>query len=147
MSASTIDVSTIKHFPVPAERVFDAWISPAAVRGWFGPGLGELVRVEIDARERGTFFFTQRRTDGNAEHWGQYLIVDRPYCLAFTWNVAGMERADVVTVALLAAEAGCKVKVTHQMDARHAEYADRTRKGWARMLEAMGRTLRTEAWA
>ncbi|MDX3905512.1 MAG: SRPBCC domain-containing protein [Pigmentiphaga sp.] len=146
MSARTIDVPTIRHFPTPADRVFDAWISPAEIRGWFGPGLGELTRLEIDAHEGGSFFITQRRTHGEVGHWGQYLIVDRPYCLAFTWNVTGAQHADIVTVALLATDAGCKVKVTHQLDASTGA-AGPTRKGWARMLDAMCRVLRAEACA
>ncbi|MBN9474485.1 MAG: hypothetical protein J0H72_10575 [Burkholderiales bacterium] len=115
----TIDVCTVRHLPAPTESVFDACMAALA----------------------------QRRTDGEAGCPDNYLIMDRPYCLAFEWHAADAPRADLVTVALIDAEPGCKIKVTQQLDIDRAAEAERVRKDWARMLAIMSRTLRARAHA
>jgi uncharacterized protein YndB with AHSA1/START domain len=139
MTAGRIAVNIVKDFDVPPERVFDAWLDPAMVAHWFAPGLGEMVRGEIDARQGGTFHLDQRRGDGIARHWGTYLEMDRPRRLVFTWWVDGAEGEDIVTIDMAPAGSGCRVTVTHEMDARFADYAGRTGKGWAAMLDGLSR--------
>lgn len=62
------------RFNVSAERVFDAWLDPAKVKQWFGPGLGEMVRVDVEPRVGGTFSFVQRRGNDAIDHVGVYLV-------------------------------------------------------------------------
>ena len=61
-----------RRFAFPAEDVFDAWLNPASAREWFAPGLGEMTRIEIDARVGGTFWLVQRRGEEEAQHTGEY---------------------------------------------------------------------------
>jgi hypothetical protein len=61
MSASTpIVVSVTRHFPVPRERVFDAWLDPARIEGWmFGASARdeEILHLRNDPRVSGRFSF------------------------------------------------------------------------------------------
>jgi hypothetical protein len=39
-----------------------------------------------------------------------------------------------VTIELIATGAGCDLTLTHEMDPKCADYAERTRMGWTKML-------------
>jgi hypothetical protein len=46
-----------------------------------------------------------------------------------------------VTVDILGQASGCVVDVTHALRPEWSDYADRTRDGWARMLDVLAATL------
>lgn len=138
-----LSVQVTRHIDAPAQRVFDAWIDPAAIAQWFGPGLGAMVRIDVDGRRGGRFVFTQRRGDADVEHGGEYLVVDRPHRLAFTWGLP-TQSPDFARVGIdiRAAGTGCDLTLTHEMDPAWAEYAERTRNGWATMIDVIARLVR-----
>lgn len=139
--STTIAVNVSKDLAVPPERVFDAWLDPSLVKHWFAPGLGEMVRVDIDPRVGGAFHLDQQRGDEVARHWGTYVEIDRPRRLVFTWCVDGVDSEDLVTIDIDPTPGGCRVTVTHRMDARFADYRDLTRQGWAAMLDGLAAAL------
>lgn len=131
-----------RRMAASAERVFDAWLDPALVPLWFAPGLGPMTRVAIEPRVGGRFSFAQQREDGEVDHVGEYLEVDRPRRLVFTWSLPEYS-ADVSKVALDIAPDGdgCRVTLTHEMDPKWAEHAARTEHGWKTMLEGIEEAL------
>lgn len=145
MSASTpIVVSVIRNFPVPRERVFDAWLDPALIEGWmFGAAVRneEILHLRNDPRVGGRFSFLVQRGEQRIDHVGTYLELDRPRRLAFTWAAVLVgadedvdEASSRVTIELIAAGDGCDLTLTHEMDPKWADYAERTRMGWTKML-------------
>jgi uncharacterized protein YndB with AHSA1/START domain len=72
--------------PAPPEVVYDEWFDPAALADWMcprpaqcrsiaaEPRVGGALRIDIE--ENGTEFFVT----------GQYLVLDRPRRLSFTWS-------------------------------------------------------------
>ncbi|MDI5935721.1 SRPBCC domain-containing protein [Halomonas kalidii] len=140
-----ISVSISRDFAASPERLFDAWLDPAMVRHWFAPGLGEMVRVEIDPRVGGTFRLDQQRGDELAQHWGTYVELERPRRLVFSWCVDGVDGEDLVTIDIAPVETGSRLTITHRMEADFAEYADLTRQGWGMMLEGMARGLASQS--
>jgi uncharacterized protein YndB with AHSA1/START domain len=138
-----IEAKVRHQFRVPAERVYDAWLDPARVRVWLSASLksfglaGDIRSVEIDARVGGKFLFTDMRNGTEARHWGQYLELDRPHKIVFTWIVAESEQADpsIVTLTITPDEKGCVATIVHRMDEKWLEYVSRTEAGWSRMLE------------
>lgn len=135
--ARTVDAVATKRFSVSPEKVFDAWIDPDLVPLWFAPGMGEMVLVETDPRVGGEFRFDQQRTEGVAQHWGTYLVVDRPLRLSFTWCVDADHEPDTVTIDISPSAEGCTVRVTHEISAEFSDYAERTAAGWETMLEGV----------
>ena len=144
MSATPTVAATVRHaFAAPPERVFDAWLDPATIGRWIFGG-GELVRAAIDPRPGGAFTLVARG-DGPGEevvHAGEYLEIDRPRRLVFTWAIpAESPDADRVIVEIVPREGGCQLTLTHELHPDWAEYADRTAAAWAKMLAALEEML------
>ena len=124
------------------ERVFDAWLDPTAVGRWLFATLdGVMERVEIDSRVGGCFLIAERRGGELAEHFGEYLEIDRPRRLVFTFAAVRDSGATRVTVTIVPDGDGSRITLVHEMDPKWAEYEDRTREGWTKILEGLDRTL------
>src|SRR5581483_9097045 len=110
-------VKVIRRFPFPAERVFDAWLDPRLAARWlFATETGEMVRAEVDARVGGHFTFTDRRGGEDVEHTGEYLEIDRPRRLVFTFGVPKYAKHfDRVTVEIKPHGEACELHLTHEM--------------------------------
>jgi uncharacterized protein YndB with AHSA1/START domain len=123
-----------------AEQVFDAWLTPSAIeRFMFGrAGEGVVVRLSIDPRVGGRFSFVVEREGHEFDHVGEYVALERPRHLAFTWDV-GQVRADGsrVDIELADGDDGVALTLVHSLPADAVAYADRTRAGWMRMLGAL----------
>lgn len=140
-------VRVTRSFPVSPEQVFDAWLDPATIGRWmFGPHLRdeEVLHLKVEARVGGTFSFLVRRQGTEIDHVGTYREIDRPRRLAFTWGIAGESDGDsVVAVEIGPLSDGSELELTHTMDSKWAAYADRTRAGWAHMLDTLAVALET----
>jgi len=138
MSRSESPKARVVHrFRASPERVFDAWLDPAKIALWFGPGLGEMVRIDVDARVGGRFSFVQRRGTQEIDHVGEYLELDRPKRIVFTWGVAPEPVESTVTIEIAPRGDGCELVLVHEMAPKWAEYVARTEHGWRTMLDAM----------
>jgi len=126
-----------RHFRASAEEVFDAWLNPELARQWFGPGLGEMTRVEIDARVGGTFWLVQRRGAEEAQHTGEYLELDRPRRLVFTWRTPPLTESSRVVVEIAPKGDGCELTLTHEMDQKWADFVDRAAGAWQKMADTV----------
>ncbi|MBS0332447.1 MAG: SRPBCC domain-containing protein [Proteobacteria bacterium] len=133
------------------ERVFDAWLDAAIARLFlFATPTGEMIRAELDARVGGKFTFVGRRPDmGDVLHTGEYLEIDRPRRLAFTFGVPQFN-PDMTKVELdfaPTASGGCELTLT-QRDVP-AEWADRSRDGWSKIVASLEGALagkKAQAW-
>ena len=133
-----------RRFVASAERVFDAWLDPNKINGFmFGPNLRdeEVVRIAVDAHVGGAFSFVVRRQGEEIDHVGEYLEIDRPRRLAFTWGVAPAESSSRVFIEITPLEQGCELTLTHELDPAWAAYVDRSRDGWTKMLDALNQLL------
>jgi len=136
-------VRVTRRFSASPERVFDAWLDPKKARKFlFATPTGEMVRVEIDARVGGSFCIVERRDGQNAEHYGTYLEIDRPWRLVFTFSVEKYGTGgDRVTVEIVPLETGCELTLTHEMRPEWAEYAGRAEAGWIGILDGLAAIL------
>lgn len=136
-----LDIQVTRPFDVPAEQVFDAWLNPKMIGQWmFGPRLQEeeILHITVDPKVGGAFSFLVRRQGTEIDHVGKYREIDRPSRLVFTWGVAGeSEGESLVIIVIVPTQEGCELTLTHEMDPKWAEYADRTREGWTKMLKAL----------
>src|SRR5215467_6365660 len=75
----------------PRERVFDTWLDPALLARFMLPGDVSHATAEVDARVGGRFRIVMNHGRGGAEHWGEYLVIDPPKRLSFTWISASTD--------------------------------------------------------
>ena len=144
--AAPILLTVERHFAAAPGTLFDAWLDPESVGQWlFATPDGVMETVEIDPRVGGKFLIVERRGDELAEHFGEYLEIDRPRRLVFTFAAVRDEGFTTVTVIIEPAEGGSRLTLNHEMDARWADYADRTLQGWTTILEGLARRLATDA--
>jgi uncharacterized protein YndB with AHSA1/START domain len=138
-------VQVVREFDVSPERVFAAWLSPELIGRWmFGPDLREetVLHVAVDARVGGRFSFLVLRDGEELDHVGEYLVLDRPHRLIFTWGVAAIADGDSrVTVDIAPRAGGCTLELAHELRPEWADYADRTRDGWTEMLGCLAGVL------
>jgi len=136
------ELKVCHRYPFPPERVFDAWLDPkTAGRFLFATPDGEMVRAEVDPRVGGRFVFVDRRPDtGDVEHVGEYLEIDRPRRLVFTFAVPQYDPAVTrVTLDVAAADGGCEVTLTHEGVLE--DWKAQTRQGWGTILAGLERAL------
>jgi uncharacterized protein YndB with AHSA1/START domain len=130
-------VVTHRHAASP-ERVFDAFLDVQIARRFlFATATGEMIVAEIEPRVGGRFTFTERRPDmGDVRHVGEYLEIDRPRRLVFTFGVPQFDpRMTTVTIEIRRDGDGCALTLTH--DGVPPEYAERTHEGWSRILAGL----------
>jgi uncharacterized protein YndB with AHSA1/START domain len=126
--------------PVPREEVFGAWLDPASLRQWMRPGDVARATAEVDARVGGKFRIVMTHGNRDDEHWGEYLAIEPPSRLSFTWISANTDlQPTVVTVEFLAKGKSTEVVLTHRRlpPARR----DAHRNGWGGILRKLEETL------
>jgi uncharacterized protein YndB with AHSA1/START domain len=134
-------LQVVRRFEANAERVFDAWLDPKTAGQWlFAHDSREMIRVEIDPRVGGSFNFTRRDSDGDVEHVGEYLEIDRPRRLVFTFSVPKFAKQITrVTVDIEPLDSGCELTLSHT-DVL-PEWASASEAGWGMILNSLARTL------
>lgn len=141
----TRSLTVTRKFDATPERVFDAWLDPEMARRWLFtvPG-GEIVTAENEPRVGGAFTFVNRRTDQDIRHVGEYLEIDRPRRLVFTFAVPQFSPAyDRVTVGIARLGKGCELTLTHEMAAdMFEEWGEPSRQGWTTMFGQLDAQLR-----
>src|SRR5438034_1192980 len=130
---------TRRAIPVPRDRVFDAWLDPASLARWMGTGEGAAVTA-LEPKVGGKFRIVMRHRGGEVEHWGEYVAIDRPSFLSFTWlSVNTDHRPTLVTVELLERDDSTELILTHRQ--LPPSQVDSHRRGWTAIVAALERTL------
>jgi uncharacterized protein YndB with AHSA1/START domain len=120
--------------PAPIEEVYAAWTEPSTMARWLSP-VGHA-EVEADVRVGGRFTVVMVGGGRRIEHTGEYLTVDPPRELSFTWSspYTGAEPS-VVTVVLSQDGEGTHLALVHER--LPAGAGDSHRGGWGAMLERL----------
>lgn len=136
----TAPLIVTRAFAHPPEAVFDAWLDPAlAGRFLFATPNGVMTQVEIDPKVGGRFNIVERRNGKDAPHVGQYLEIDRPRRLVFTFGDEVAFTATTVTIEITPTPRGCELTLTHM--GVEETWRDQTTWGWTGILEGLDRTL------
>jgi uncharacterized protein YndB with AHSA1/START domain len=128
--------------PVPRERVFAAWLDPASLARWMCPGDVTGATVELDPRVGGTFRIVMHRGQTGVEHRGEYLRIEPPSLLSFTWiSVNTDQQPTIVTVELTERGTGTELVLTHRR--LPASRVDAHRSGWTTIVGKLETALTT----
>ncbi|MEK5482175.1 SRPBCC family protein [Viridibacillus sp. FSL R5-0888] len=131
----------VYNFNISSDKVFEAWIDPDKVMKWMFPK-GDIQRVEIDRSVGGFFSFVDLREGKEIDHRGEYLEIERPKRLVFTWGIP-KETPDAarVNIDIVSIKAGCELTLTHELLPDWSDFAPQTEQAWRNMLEAMDKVL------
>jgi uncharacterized protein YndB with AHSA1/START domain len=125
----------VRVLPAPPEEVFDAWTEPESLARWMCPGSVLRSIVEADPRPGGRFRIVMKGPDGDHEHHGEYLVVDRPRRLAFTWISAATGGRSTTVSVELRPEAPSRTELTLVHEGLADEdAAAKHRSGWSDIL-------------
>ncbi len=133
---------TVTHrFQQPAERVFDAWLDADVTRRWlFATPAGAIVECQIEPRVGGRFRIVDRRDGEDVAHVGEYLEIERPHRLVFSFGVPKYSNLlSRVTIDIASAAGGCELTLTNA--AVPQEYVEGTRQGWTALLASLEKVL------
>ncbi len=140
MTDLTLEVT--KTINAPIEKVFDAWLNPKILSMFMMPmpGMPES-DVENDAREGGKFTITMHAGDDLLPHTGEYLEINRPDKLVFTWTSHCSVDGNTVTLNFTKIDDN-----TTNISLSHVKFIDeKTRSdhegGWSNILEKLNNIL------
>jgi uncharacterized protein YndB with AHSA1/START domain len=132
------DVVTAEIFiAAPRERVFQAITDPQqAVRWWGQEGKYRLSEFHMDVRVGGKWSCSgfSATMGGPITVHGEFLEVDPPRQLAYTWTSSWMPVSTEVRWELEAQASGTLLKLTHTGFAGNAEQAKNHSLGWAAVI-------------
>ena len=128
------DLVVRRVMPVAREHVFAAWLEPAGLARWMCSGDITRATADVDPRVGGQFRITMIEADGTGhEHWGEYLAIEPPSLLSFTWiSVSTDRQPSTVTVELRERGTGTELTLTHRR--LPASKVEAHRKGWTAIV-------------
>jgi uncharacterized protein YndB with AHSA1/START domain len=144
---STPAIASIsKRVAASAERVYGAWLDPIWLGRWmFGPAVRDekIVRLVNDPRVGGQFSFVVDRAGTVVDHVGEYLALERPRRLVFTWGTRDTLPATSKVSVLIEplGDSACQLTLHHEMAPDWAVFTDRAAASWQKMADALERAL------
>ncbi len=130
-----------RRFDATPERMFDAWTDPRLAHGWlFTTPTSEAHRVEMDLRVGGRWEIVDRRGGVDYRAIGEYLEIERPSRLAFTFGMPQFSDAFTKVVVEIAAE-GAGSLMTLTQDGLTADAVAALEQGWGEMFDQLAARL------
>lgn len=127
-----------RMIPATIEDVFAAWTDPKTMAQWLSP-TGQAV-VEADLRVGGRFHLTMAGDGVQIDHEGEYVTIEPPRFLAFTWRSPYTKGINsMVRVTLEAHDGATRLLLVHE--GLPDEAAESHRGGWASIFDRLVETL------
>lgn len=138
-------LSLEREFKATREQLFDAWTNPELLVRWFGPVGCRVESASMDVVEGGKYnIVIVVKNDVEVRHFGQYVLIEAPKRLVFTWVLADQECPGsrcvhcetLVDVTFEACDAGTRIKLTQEKLPNKAAL-DGHKFGWTSSLESL----------
>ena len=130
-----------RQMAVPRERVFQAWLDSESLAHWMRPAGTSHATVTVDPRVGGGFrIVMEGAPHGCVEHTGEYLAIEPPSRLSFTWISKHTEqRPTVVTIEFHERGTGTELVLTHR--GLPASQVEGHRRGWTDIVRLLDESL------
>ena len=138
----TFSVSLSRTVAAPAEKIFDRWLIPTFVGIWmFGGHIGneKIVDLQNEVRPGGSYTYHIKRNGKEFLHDGEYLKIDRPTRLIFSWREAAKKNAhkSKISLSLDSQDGKTKLRLSMQIDQTLELYADEIKQQWSERLKVL----------
>jgi len=130
-----------RQMALPRERVFAAWLDAESLAHWMRPGNLTHATVTVDPRVGGGFRIVMGgRPEGDVEHRGEYLAIEPPSLLSFTWISKNTgHKPTVVTIEFHERGTGTELVRTHR--GLPSKAVEGHRKGWTDIVRLLDEVL------
>ena len=125
--------------PAPPAEVYDAWIDEAALREFMCPEPCLSSEVSVEPRVGGSFRVVMSFADRKQEITGEYIALDRPDLLSFTWRHA--EVPDSVVTITFAPRGSDETLMTITHSRLPAQLVDSHTGGWSSIARKLAARL------
>jgi uncharacterized protein YndB with AHSA1/START domain len=128
-----------RQIPFPREQVFAAWLDGASLAQWMRGKGASRATVEVDPRVGGKFRIVMHMEQDH-EHRGEYLAIEPPSLLSFTWISKHTDLLPtVVTIEFLGRGSGTELVLTHQRLPQAS--VESHRQGWTTIVRQLEEVL------
>jgi uncharacterized protein YndB with AHSA1/START domain len=140
----------IRYFDASPDRVFEAWSNPNLATKWlFSLGVGERLVTQLSTRVGDTWTITDRRGGIDYTAVGEYLVIEPPHRLVFTFAMPQFSpNHDRITVELAPEGMGCLLTFTQEGVDIAAELEQLpegveggSEEGWKQMFDRLAAAL------
>jgi uncharacterized protein YndB with AHSA1/START domain len=130
-----------RQIAVPRERVFEAWLDSESLAQWMRPQDMTHASVTVDPRVGGGFrIVMEGPTHGAVEHHGEYLAIEPPSLLSFTWISKHTDhKPTIVTIEFHERGTGTELVLTHRR--LPAKEVAGHRQGWTDIVRLLDEAL------
>jgi uncharacterized protein YndB with AHSA1/START domain len=122
--------------------VFDAWVDPAQLQQWFCPGPAVLGEAQCDPVVGGQYRLVMVSPHGASQIAGEYLVVDPPRRLVFTWRSSTVGPESQVSVLFEPAGGGTRMTILHEGIPTEGPRSSIT-SGWTSVAGKLARLVAT----
>ena len=131
----------VRRFDAAPQRLFDAWTDPQLAAGWlFTTPASEAHRCVLDLRVGGRWEIVDRRDGTDYRAIGEYLEIDPPRRLVFTFGMPQFSDGFTqVTVEIAPDGTGSQMTLTQSPLPPEAVAA--LEQGWREMFDQMAGVL------
>ena len=138
------EVRITRNLAAAPDEVYDAWTDPKSVMEWMIPMPGGRTRATLEARVGGRFQIDMMSEGKTYPHEGEYLRLERPRLIEFTWisQATGRQRSVVRVELRPIAGGGTELSLTH-LELPSEQAAQEHHGGWSAALDRLGEVLST----
>lgn len=149
------EVRITRSIAATPEEVYDAWLDPQSLAEWMVPIPGGRTEAQTDPRVGGGFLIVMHGAQASYPTRGEYLRLERPRLLEFTWypdnrkalpdeGTAWLRVTDqksIVTIELKPLDKGrTELSLRHRL-LPSAESVQGHHEGWSRGLDRLVETF------
>jgi uncharacterized protein YndB with AHSA1/START domain len=134
-------IQIARRFDASTERVFDAWLDPKIASRWLFTSPASLESdFDLDVRVGGKWRISDRCDDTEYAAIGEYLAIDRPHRLVFTFAMPQFSlEYDRVIVDIAPDGDGCILTLTEE--GLPPSYEGPSKNGWSSMFNDLAAAL------
>ncbi len=125
-----------RTFNAPRERVFRAWTEAYALERWFQPNGMRIKVTALDLRIGGRYRFEMAISETETHAIvGEYLEINRPEKLVFTWRSPGTNDEQTLVTVIFSEHDGNTLMTFTQAGFTSQPMFDAHQVGWLSVLD------------
>jgi uncharacterized protein YndB with AHSA1/START domain len=135
-----LSLEVSKTINATAEKLFDAWLDASALAKFMLPKPGmPNPAVTVDPRVGGRFNIDMDVGEQIIPHGGEYIEIDRPKRLSFTWESPFSADNSIVTIEFNETQPGSTEVILRHVKFLNEESRDNHNGGWSNILQELSR--------